>query len=114
MQFWPFYLRQHAKQETRLLHYVGSTAALTVAGASLAAGKYKVLPLVLLAGYGPAWFSHARVERNRPATFTYPLWSLASDFRMYFLWLAGRLNAELEKAGVTSGTVAETVPEEES
>ena len=65
-------------------------------------GRFWLVPLVLLAGYGPAWAAHFFVEKNRPATFTYPLWSLISDYRMAWIWATGRLGTELAKAGVTT------------
>lgn len=99
-EFWPFYLREHAKVETRRLHHVGT--ALTFAFAALAiAGDTWWWVAVPLAGYGFAWVAHFFVEKNRPATFTYPLWSLVSDYRMFFLGLGGRLGPHLKAAGVS-------------
>ena len=51
----------------------------------------------MVSGYAFAWIGHAFVERNKPATFTYPFWSLLSDFRMYFLAISGKLGSELTK-----------------
>lgn len=99
--FWPHYLREHKRPATRRLHYAGTGLVLAFAAAAAASRDWRLLAAVPLAGYGFAWFSHAAVERNRPATFTYPLWSLAADFRMAGLWAAGRLDSELEAAGVT-------------
>ena len=99
-EFWPFYLREHSRPQTRALHYVGTTLVITVAIFAVATGRYWWLLAMPLAGYFFAWIAHFRVEKNRPATFTYPLWSLAADFRMYGCWIGGRLPEELRKAGV--------------
>ncbi len=102
--FWPYYLREHSKAETRALHYVGTSLVVAIAGfaiwSGIATGNWWWLIGMPVAGYFFAWIAHFSVEKNRPATFTYPLWSLAADFRMWWLWLTRRLGPELKKAGV--------------
>ena len=99
-QFWPFYLREHAKPATRAFHFAGTSIVVLVALAALVTGNWWLLIAMPLAGYGFAWASHMRIERNRPATFTHPLWSLGADFKMWWLWLTGGLARQLEAAGV--------------
>ena len=99
-EFWPYYLRQHSRPRTRALHYFGTTLVVLVVGVALFSGRWAWLLAVPPAGYAFASVGHFAVERNRPATFTYPLWSLAADFRMWALWLTGRLGRELDRAGV--------------
>ena len=96
--FWPYYLREHSRPRTRALHYVGTTLVVAIGLYAALSGKWAWLLALPLAGYGFAWFAHFAVEKNRPATFTYPLWSLGADFRMWWLWLSGKLGPELAKA----------------
>jgi hypothetical protein len=99
-EFWPFYLREHSKPATRAFHYAGTSLVVLIALAALVSGGWWLLAAMPVAGYAFAWASHMVVERNRPATFTYPAWSLIADFKMWALWLAGRLGPELAAAGV--------------
>ena len=106
--FWPYYLQEHAKPATRYWHYVGSTLAILVLVAALVTRTWWALLAVPVSGYFFAWVSHAFVERNKPATFTYPLWSLISDYKMFGFFLAGKLDGELARAGVRpDGTIGE-------
>jgi hypothetical protein len=97
--FWPYYLREHSKPLTRGIHYVGTALAIGCALAGLAVDA-RYFCGVPLAGYGFAWAAHFFVEKNRPATFTYPAWSLVSDFRLFGLFITGRLAPHLAAAGV--------------
>ena len=96
-EFWPFYLGEHAKYVTRMVHVSGTLLALAMLIAALVLGHPLWLIAVPIIGYGFAWGSHAFIERNRPATFTYPVWSLLGDLRMASLWLVGRLESEVQQ-----------------
>ena len=96
-EFWPIYLSEHSRPATRGLHYLGIGLGLVLLAAALVTADWRLAAAALVSGYGFAWTGHAFVEKNRPATFTHPLWSFVSDFRMFGLWLTGRLARELER-----------------
>jgi hypothetical protein len=88
-EFYPYYLTEHQNYVCRVLHVTGTSLFFVFLIAALVTGKYALLWLCPLMGYGFAWVGHFFFERNKPATFQYPLWSLASDFKLYFQILLG-------------------------
>ena len=94
-EFWPFYVSQHMDATCRRLHFVGTTGVIgCVAAAPFFPPALASAPVV---GYGFAWLGHFKFEHNVPATFTYPLWSLAADFVMYKKMLTGEMDEELAR-----------------
>lgn len=92
-EFWPIYLRQHAHPANRVLHIVGTAAAVGLLAFAAKRGKVWPVPAALAVGYGAAWTGHAVFERNRPASFGHPLLSLAADLAMLGHFVTGRLKA---------------------
>jgi len=90
-EFYPFYLSQHESRSNRRLHFIGTSLVLAFILLAIVTGKYLLLLVLPIAGYGFAWLGHFAFEKNRPATFTYPLYSLACDFVMYRDMLIGRI-----------------------
>lgn len=97
-EFWPYYVREHSQAGCRLLHYIGSTLVLALLAASIVTGRGIYAAFMPVAGYGFAWVGHFFIEHNRPATFQYPLWSLAADWVMYGKMLIGRMPDEVRRA----------------
>ena len=89
--FYPFYLSQHGDRTCRRLHFLGTTLGL--AGVITAVMTWNLWWLVaaLVVGYGLAWVGHFFFEKNRPATFTYPLYSFIGDWVMWRDMLTGRI-----------------------
>ncbi|MGB1159779.1 MAG: Mpo1-like protein [Alphaproteobacteria bacterium] len=105
-EFWPYYLQEHGKSNTRVLHFIGTGGAIIFAFNFLLNLHWPSLILAVVCGYFFAWLGHFLIEKNRPATFTHPIWSLISDFRMFFLWLGRGLDDELARAAVSDDAAA--------
>lgn len=90
-EFYPYYLEEHSDANCRRLHYVGSLLVIAVLVYAIATLQWAYLLLLPVIGYGFAWVGHFVFEKNRPATFTYPLYSLMGDWVMLKDMLTGRI-----------------------
>ena len=91
-------MREHSRPITRALHFIGSTLVLAIVVASVVTGRPWLLFASPFAGYGFAWFGHFVFEKNKPASFKYPLYSFFADWVMYGKILSGTMRAEVERA----------------
>jgi hypothetical protein len=88
--FYPYYLEEHQNSTCRKLHFLGTGLIFLILIAGIATGNYTWLISIPFVGYGFAWVGHFFFEKNKPATFQYPLFSLASDFILFFDLLTGK------------------------
>ena len=90
-EFWPFYVSEHSRPGTRVLHLIGTFTGVALVIYLIVTGRWWLFLLGLVPGYGCAWLAHFLIEKNRPATFKYPVWSLMGDYKMIGLMLTGRI-----------------------
>ncbi len=88
-EFYPFYISEHQNLTSRRLHVIGTGLVLccALAGLLFDLRLWFAMPFI---GYGFAWAGHVFFEKNRPATFKYPLYSLLGDFRLFFEVATGK------------------------
>lgn len=91
-EFYPYYLGEHSNPTCRRLHFVGTSLVIALLAYTIGSGKWLLLLALPVFGYGFAWVGHFFFEKNRPATFTHPLYSLIGDFAMFRDILLGKIN----------------------
>jgi len=90
-EFYPYYLSEHANSTCRRLHFIGTTLVIGLLAYAIGKGYLGLLLILPIAGYGFAWIGHFVFEKNRPATFQHPLYSLLGDFVMYRDMILGKV-----------------------
>jgi len=90
-EFYPFYLSQHSKSSTKILHVIGSLGVISMLFYSFYTSNFKILCYLPLCGYGFAWIGHFFFEKNKPATFEFPLYSFVGDWVMLKDILIGKV-----------------------
>ncbi|MGO8830742.1 MAG: Mpo1-like protein [Steroidobacteraceae bacterium] len=89
--FYPFYLGEHSNQISRRLHFTGTSIAFVLLAAALLTQRWWLAAAALVQGYAFAWVGHFFFERNKPATFKHPWYSLMGDWRLWWEILLGRI-----------------------
>ena len=83
-EFYPYYLEEHSKPATKLLHFIGTAISIGMLSRMVQTADPIYFLYALLAGYGFAWAAHFFIEKNKPATFSYPIYSLIGDYKMFW------------------------------
>jgi hypothetical protein len=96
-EFWPIYMLEHKKPANRRCHFIGTAIGFTCLAVAAVTGNPWFIFLAFVVGYSFAWIGHLFIEKNRPATFKYPLYSLFGDYRMFYLILNRKLDAEMAR-----------------
>jgi len=96
-EFYDYYLSEHKNKICRTLHFIGTALALAFLLSAIFYGTLVNWLLVPIAGYGFAWMGHFFFEKNKPATFSYPIWSLLSDFKLFLEILLGTKSLDSSK-----------------
>jgi hypothetical protein len=96
-EFWPYYISQHRKPLTRTLHFIGNTNLFFWLLLALVRRSPRLLMFAVVSSYALAWIGHFGVEKNKPATFDYPILSAFADMRMYWHMLNGTADGEIAK-----------------
>ena len=99
--FYPYYLTEHGDFKNRVMHFIGTALVIGCLVAGIILRNWWLIAVIPLCGYGFAWVGHFFIERNKPATFTYPLYSLGSDFVMFWHIITGQLPKKMEEARKT-------------
>lgn len=89
--FYPYYLSEHRTPTCRRLHFIGTALVLTMLALAIALRNPWLLVAIPLVGYGFAWIGHFFFDRNRPATFKHPIYSLVGDLALFRDMLVGRI-----------------------
>ena len=89
-EFYPFYLAEHSNKTCRTLHFIGSTLVILVFLFAIVTKQFKLLLVLPVIGYGFAWIGHFVFEKNKPATFQYPVYSFIGDWVMWWQILTRR------------------------
>ena len=95
-EFYPFYLSEHRNLTSRILHFIGTGLVVLLFITAMLFHNYQFLLAIPVVGYGFAWMGHLFFEKNKPATFQYPLFSLASDFILFWDLLSGKQSFRVE------------------
>ena len=96
-EFWLGYLKEHSHPGNRAMHYISTAIITYLFCGGIYLGNWLMVILVPFVGYGITWFGHLYIEKNKPATWQYPVWSYVSDYRMFIAFLTGRLEKDLKK-----------------
>lgn len=89
-EFYPIYLSEHRHLTSRILHFIGTGLVVLLFITAMLFHNYQFLIAMPFVGYGFAWVGHFFFEKNKPATFKYPMFSLASDFILFWDLLSGK------------------------